>query len=1432
MFALTNSRGANATLNVNFNGGVFRPGASTSNFFGTATNAANLYAGNNGALIDTNGFNLTFAQPIMNGTAAGTVGFLTKSGAGVLTLSGSNTYTGVNTISAGALNLGVAETAGVSGPLGNSAAANPGNIVLTGGTLQYSAANQFDYSGRFSTAANQAYNVDTNSQNVTWATNLSSSGGTLTKSGAGTLTLSASNSYTGITTLGGGVLSLGNADALTGGGNVTFTSGTLQYGSGITTDLSARIKNSGSAVAIDTGSNPTITFASPIDNTNTGGLIKSGTGALVLAAANTYTGTTTIGGGVLTLDNASALGGGGNVRFTGGTLQYGSGITTDLSARIKSSGSAVAIDTGSNAAVTFASSIDNTNTGGIAKSGTGTLTLSVGNGYTGATRVLDGTLVTATTNVIPDGSAISVAAGATFRLGGNDSVSAVSGEGTLDLRSGSTLTAGGATWGAQTLTYSGLITGSGGMVVNTNTGWLAITGSNNFTGGYNASAGITYLGDDNALGAGQLTVGGVVASLDATTRTIGNALTWPGGNAVFGTATTGNLVFTGTWTNQPSVTRTVTVNNAQTQFNNGLSRASSSAGRIKAGSGTLILGGSSTYTGVTTINSGTLQLGIGSTDGTLSPSSVISGSAGATLAFNRTNAIVQGTDFANGISGGMGLAQIGTGTLTLSASNSYSGGTTLSAGRLNINNTNAIGTGTFTISGGSIDNTTAGAVTLSTNNAQAWNADFTFAGTRNLNLGTGTVTLSANRQVTTSSGTLTVGGPITGAFGLTKAGAGTLVVGGASTYTGDTFVSAGTLALGADNAISGSSAITVGSGGSRGTLNIGAFDLTTASLTFDGVGGDLPTGATGEIFLQSSAGPASVSAVSGSSTLHPKLNLSSDALFTVASGASLALHADVFGAGSLTKSGLGTMTMHGGSGYSGGTYLTQGQIMVVGANSLVFGTGTITMSDDTILDLGGAAIDNVITFATGTATTAVILNSGSFVSLSGPGNISSGTAATITASYKLLNTADITFESPLAASVLVQAGGRGVFSGEVSGLVSVAAGGQAILNGNVTGDVVSSGTTSIYGSVFDNVAVNGGTTLLYGTTAVGSVVSTGTGGVAATALLSGTVNGGAHVGSLGRAEFSNLVTGDITSDVGGTIVFKDGYSSSASTINNNGSLVVERSAALALAASISGSGSLTKLGAGALALSGINGYTGATLISGGRLTVESTGSLNGTSGITMNGGDFKYNAATTLTPSITFAGAGGTLSGTGTIGSALTVGTNAVLSPGNSPGTQTFTNGLAWAPGGTYVWELNSLSGTAGTSWDLLNVSGGMFDISGLSASGKFNLDLVTLNGSNVAGPLDSSYVPGSTYEFLITSFATLGSGTSNFGPNSDLTSLFNINLTGWQGIKPSLSDMSVRVNAAGNGIQLVIVPEPSTMFFAGLGVVMAGWWRLRRRAA
>ncbi len=172
-----------------------------------------------------------------------------------------------------------------------------------------------------------------------------------------------------------------------------------------------------------------------------------------------------------------------------------------------------------------------------------------------------------------------------------------------------------------------------------------------------------------------------------------------------------------------------------------------------------------------------------------------------------------------GFSGG--ITKISAGSLTLENSNSFAGGVALKAGTLNVSHGQALGlpSGTFTVTGGSLDNTSGSALTLS-NYLNAWNGDFTFKGTSDLNLGAGAVTLNATRQITVTGGNLTVGGvvgPSSGGFGLTKAGNGTLILNGANTYNGNTTISAGKLTLGASASISNSTNISV-----NGTLDVSA----------------------------------------------------------------------------------------------------------------------------------------------------------------------------------------------------------------------------------------------------------------------------------------------------------------------------------------------------------------------------------------------------------------------------------------------------------------------------------------------------------------------------------------------------------------------------------------------------------------------------------
>jgi len=270
----------------------------------------------------------TLAQPIGDSTSATSV---TKSGAGTWVLAGSNTFLGGVNLNGGDLQVNAAETPGTSGPLGKS-----GTISFGGGTLQYSSANAYDYSARFSTAASQAYSIDTAGQTVTFASALTSSNGTLTVDSAiagGKLVLSGADTYTGDTTILGGTLSV-NSD-----GKLGATSGDLYLNGGALSAAASFTLNANRGLflgpasgtgggTLDVPAGVTLTYAGAIANNGggSGSLTKTGSGTLALstAARSTYTGGTTIGGGTVTLSGYATLG-------TSSNLTIASGATLDVS---------------------------------------------------------------------------------------------------------------------------------------------------------------------------------------------------------------------------------------------------------------------------------------------------------------------------------------------------------------------------------------------------------------------------------------------------------------------------------------------------------------------------------------------------------------------------------------------------------------------------------------------------------------------------------------------------------------------------------------------------------------------------------------------------------------------------------------------------------------------------------------------------------------------------------------------------------------------------------------------------------------------------------------------------------------------------------------------------------------------------------------------
>jgi autotransporter-associated beta strand protein len=308
-----------------------------------------------GGTIDTAGQNSTFSGTISN-DGADTTGTLTKSGSGTLTLSGANTYTGATQVSAGTLNL--------TGSLASTSITVASGATLQDGAGGLSSSSNVTVNGTLSLGANEAIsqlggsgavNVGSHTLSVdqgTFSGDVSGTGG-LTKTGAGTLTLSGSNALTGATTVSAGTLSLTGSLAST---SVSIASGaTLQDSSGGLA-ANAVVNNAGT---LTLGANQTISQLDGAGGVNlgshtlslsqgtysgslsgTGGLSKQGSGLLTLSGTSNYSGATIVQGGTLavqgnlaasqvTVMNGGTLGGSGRIGSnvlvqSGGTLSPGS----------------------------------------------------------------------------------------------------------------------------------------------------------------------------------------------------------------------------------------------------------------------------------------------------------------------------------------------------------------------------------------------------------------------------------------------------------------------------------------------------------------------------------------------------------------------------------------------------------------------------------------------------------------------------------------------------------------------------------------------------------------------------------------------------------------------------------------------------------------------------------------------------------------------------------------------------------------------------------------------------------------------------------------------------------------------------------------------------------------------------------------------------
>ena len=391
-------------------------------------------------------------------------GNLTKVGSGTLTLSNTNTYSGITTINNGTISISA----------DNGLGAAPGSVVanqltINGGTL--------NTSSTFSLATNRGITIGANDAtiDVDGSTTLSYAGaitgsGDLTKTGDGTLNLTGSTDFSGSTTIGAG--GLGLSDVLPSGTDLTVT-GTLNLLASFTVNTlsgSGNVNLSSYNLTISNGSSSDDTTFSGVIDSTTGRLIKDGDGTQTLSGTNTYSGTT-INGGILKVSADANLGTAplstdtDNIILGGGTLNTTASFTLNTNRGITLTGNS-SINVNSSTTLTYAGVIaDNASTYNITKSGSGSLALSGTHTYDGDTTISAGTIVL--TGALNTATDMIISSGATWDLQTSQTINSLNLDGTISNGAGSSsLTVTNSSDIGGSITTSGTQTYTGAVVIS------------------------------------------------------------------------------------------------------------------------------------------------------------------------------------------------------------------------------------------------------------------------------------------------------------------------------------------------------------------------------------------------------------------------------------------------------------------------------------------------------------------------------------------------------------------------------------------------------------------------------------------------------------------------------------------------------------------------------------------------------------------------------------------------------------------------------------------------------------------------------------------------------------------------------------------------------------------------------------------------------
>lgn len=446
----------------------------------------------------------------------------------------------------------------------------------------------------------------------------------------------------------------------------------------------------------------------------------------------------------------------------------------------------------------------------------------------------------------------------------------------------------------------------------------------------------------------------------------------------------------------------------------------------------------------------------------------------------------------------------------------------------------------------------------------------------------------------------------------------------------------------------------------------------------------------------------------------------------IADGSQNVPGATVVGTGGFRKIGPGTLRLNGNHTYSGGFVLDEGTVIVTtnGTNTTTevlsgaFGTGTLRLNNGTITSNSTASrqILNSVVFGGGTITLGANPTSGNI-------NFPNTVPGTITVlDNTTVNVVSASFwNQTIISDALITKTGTGNLGIGTVAADSTYAGGFELIEGNVVlnssgsngteepkssgfgtgtltlsgGTIVSSNVTAGGGNrtLYNPIALNGTVALSEAAAGSGITVSAAWGDSATTLISNSTIatpggnitwaqniSGGFSLTKTGSAQ---LTLSGVNSYTGGTIISEGTLRGDAEAIQgnvvNDAALVFDEDTGGTYAGVISGRGTVTKQGTATLTLSGTHTYTGLTSLTEGGLVIN--GSIPGA---------LDTAAATTL-------------AGSGTIGGNATIA--GAHSPGNSAGTQTFGANLTYAAGSSIAWEL-AANATTGANADQVVVAG------------------------------------------------------------------------------------------------------------------------------